>query len=106
MLKRKGRYGEFYACSDYPKCKNTKPVLRPIGVPCPKCGGEIVLRNGKNKSVYYSCENYPKCDYSSWDKPVNEKCPECGSLLCVKKGKGVLYCSDKDCGYKKETASE
>ena len=106
MLKRKGRYGEFYACSDYPKCKNTKPILKPIGVPCPKCGGEIVLRNGKNKSVYYSCENYPKCDYSSWDKPVNEKCPECGSLLCIKKGKGTLYCSDKDCGYKKETASE
>lgn len=106
MLKRKGRYGEFYACSDYPRCKNTKPILRPIGVSCPKCGGDIVLRNGKNKSVYYSCENYPKCDYSSWDKPVNEKCPECGSLLCVKKGKGTLYCSDKDCGYKKETASE
>ena len=102
MLKRKGRYGEFYACSDYPKCKNTKPILRPIGVKCPKCSGDIVLRNGKNRSVYYSCENYPECDYSSWDKPVKEPCPECGKLLYVKKGKGIIACADKDCGFKKE----
>ncbi len=106
MLKRKGRYGEFYACSDYPKCKNTKPILRPIGVPCPKCGGDIVLRQGKNRSVYYSCEHYPACDYSSWDKPVNEKCPTCGGLLYVKKGKGILACADKDCGFKKELPPE
>ena len=102
MLKRKGRYGEFYACSDYPKCKNTKPIIRPLGVKCPKCGGEIAIRNGKNRSVYYSCEHYPDCDFRSWDKPVNEKCPECGKILYEKKGKGILVCADKDCGYKKE----
>ncbi len=106
MLKRKGRYGEFYACSDYPKCKNTKPILRPIGVPCPKCGGSIVVRQGKNRSVYYSCEKYPECDFSSWDKPVNETCPECGKILCLKKGKGQLVCSDKDCTFKKDISPE
>ena len=106
MLKRKGRYGEFYACSDYPRCKNTKPILRPIGVKCPKCGGNIVLRNGKNRSVYYSCENYPNCDFSSWDKPVNETCPECGKILYYKKGKNQLVCADKDCGFKKEISPE
>lgn len=100
MVKRKGRYGEFYACSDYPKCKNTKPIIRPLGVKCPKCGGEIAIRSGKNRSVYYSCENYPKCDFSSWDKPTDKKCPECGKLLYEKKGKGGLYCLDKDCAYK------
>ena len=106
MLKRKGRYGEFYACSDYPRCKNTKPILRPIGVNCPKCGGNIVLRNGKNRSVYYSCENYPECDFSSWDKPVNENCPECGKILYYKKGKNQLVCAEKDCGFKKEISPE
>ncbi len=106
MLKRKGRYGEFYACSDYPRCKNTKPILRPIGVNCPKCGGNVVLRNGKNRSVYYSCENYPSCDFSSWDKPVNETCPDCGKILYYKKGKNQLVCIEKDCGFKKEASPE
>ena len=104
VLKRKGRYGEFYACSDYPRCKYTKQIIRPVGVKCPKCNGEIAIRNGKNRSVYYSCENYPECDFSSWDKPVNEKCPNCEKILFVKKSKDVKYlvCADKDCGFKKE----
>ncbi len=108
VLKRKGRYGEFYACSDYPRCKYTKQIIRPVGVKCPKCNGEIAIRTGKNRSIYYSCENYPECDFSSWDKPVNEKCPDCGKMLFVKKGKDTRYlvCADKDCAYKKEVPED
>ena len=102
MLKRRGRYGEFIACSNYPTCKNTRQIVRPVGVPCPKCGAQIAIRNGKNRSVYYSCERYPECDFRSWDKPTKEVCPDCGNLLYVKKGKGLLVCAEKDCGYKKE----
>ena len=103
MLKRRGRYGEFLACSAYPKCKNAKPILKPLGVPCPKCGGAIVIRNGKNRnSFYYSCEKYPDCDFRSWDKPSNEVCPDCGAMLFVKKGKRLLVCNAEACDYKKE----
>ena len=104
VLKRKGRFGEFYACSDYPRCKYTKQIIKPLGVPCPKCGGNIAVRSARNRSVYYSCENYPTCDFSSWDKPVNERCPDCGKMLFVKKLKDSksLVCADKECGYKKE----
>ena len=106
MLKRHGRYGDFLACSNYPTCKNAKPILKPIGVACPTCGGKLVVRTGKNRSVYYSCENYPDCDFRSWDKPTNEKCPACGHVLYRKKGKNLLVCAEKGCGYKKEIAED
>ena len=102
MLKRRGRYGDFIACSNYPKCKNTKQILRPIGVACPKCGGQIVSKNGRNRSFFYTCEKYPECDFLSWDLPTNEKCPECGNILYIKKGKKQMICHEKDCGYKTE----
>ena len=108
VLKRKGRFGEFYACSDYPRCKYTKQIIKPLGVPCPKCGGEIAIRSAKNRSVYYSCENYPTCDFSSWDKPTNEKCPNCDKLLFVKKLKDSksLICADAECGYKRALSED
>ncbi len=102
MLKRHGRYGDFTACSNYPKCKNTKQILRPIGVPCPKCGSAVVSKSGRNRSFFYTCEKYPECDFTSWDLPTNEKCPDCGEILYVKKGKRQLVCHDKACGYKRE----
>jgi len=102
MLKRKGPYGEFYACSKYPECKNTKQILQKLGVPCPICGSETVVRYGKNRSVFYSCEKYPDCTFTSWDQPLAEKCPKCGKTLYLKKAKHQIVCAEKNCGYKRD----
>lgn len=102
MVLRTGRYGSFYACSRYPECKFTKQKVKEIDVKCPKCGGKIQTKFGKNHSVFYSCENYPSCDFSSWDLPLEEKCPQCGKMLFKKKGKELIVCHDKQCGYKRE----
>lgn len=102
MLKRHGRYGDFIACSNYPKCKNTRQILKTIGVACPKCGAQLAVRTGKKRSVFYSCERHPDCDFVSWDMPTNEKCPVCGNMLYVKKGKKQLICHEKECGFKKD----
>jgi len=99
---RKSRYGKFYACLSFPKCKYTKAIKEEIGVKCPKCGGELVRSFGRNKSVFYNCDNYPKCDFSVWDLPTGEKCPECGALMLEKKGKKLHYCMNEACGYKEE----
>ena len=99
---RKSRYGKFYACLSFPKCKYTKAIKEEIGVKCPKCGGELVRSFGRNKSVFYNCDNYPKCDFSVWDMPTGEKCPECGALMLEKKGKKLRYCMNEACGYKEE----
>ena len=102
MIVRNGRYGSFYACANYPKCKNTKQITKDTGVACPECGAKIVTKHGKNRTVFYSCERYPECDFSSWDAPTNEKCPDCGGILFIKKGKNQLACRDKSCGYKRD----
>ena len=99
---RKSRYGKFYACLAFPKCKYTKAIKEEIGVKCPKCGGELVRSFGRNKSVFYNCDNYPKCDFSVWDLPTGEKCPECGALMLEKKSKKLHYCMNEACGYKEE----
>ncbi len=100
MVLRQGRFGAFYACVKYPKCKFTKQKTSSTGVKCPKCGGDIVTKHGKNRSFFYSCSNYPECDFSSWDLPLAEKCPECGEMLYKKKGRGTVFC--KNCSYQKE----
>ncbi len=102
MVLRNSRYGSFYACSKYPECKFIKTKVKELDVPCPKCGGKVITKYGRNKSVFYSCENYPKCDFSSWDMPTAELCPDCGKMLFRKKGKNLLVCADKDCSYKRE----
>ena len=74
MVYKYGRYGKFLACPGYPECKNTKPIIETIDIPCPKCGGEIQVRKAKNKRKYYICENNPKsCDYISWNKPKKDE---------------------------------
>jgi DNA topoisomerase-1 len=106
MVVKNGRYGAFYACSNYPKCKFTKPKNKEIDIPCPKCGSKIVVKYSKAKNVFYCCEKYPKCDFSSWDMPLSEKCPQCGKNLFKKKGKSMAICHDKACGYEIEMAFE
>ena len=102
MVLRSGRYGSFYACSNYPQCKNTKQIAKKIGVKCPDCGGEIVAKHGRNRSYFYSCENYPKCKFSSWELPLADKCPQCGGMLFKNKGKNIAVCRTEGCGYKRE----
>jgi DNA topoisomerase-1 len=88
MVYKMGRYGKFLACSNFPECRNTKPILKKIGVTCPKCEkGEIVERRSKKRRIFYGCDRYPECDFVSWDKPVARKCPKCGEMLVEKKTK-------------------
>ncbi len=99
---RRGRFGAFYACSEYPKCTFTKQKVAKTGVSCPKCSSMIVARHGKDRMLFYSCERYPECDYSSWDMPLNEKCPDCGAMLYYRKSKKNVICKEKGCSYKRE----
>ncbi len=103
MVVKYGRYGKFIACSGYPDCKNIVKVVNKIGVPCPKCGGDVISRNTKRGRQFFGCSNYPNCDFVSWYEPVNEKCPRCGSVLFRKKGKTPkLFCNAEGCGFEKE----
>ena len=104
MVLRTGKFGSFYACSNYPKCKFTKQKNKELDIPCPQCGGKIVVKYSKSKNVFYCCDNYPNCDFSSWDMPLEEKCPQCGKTLFRKKGKALAVCHDKKCGYEAEIA--
>ena len=99
MVLRTGKYGSFYACANYPACRNTKQKTREIGVPCPECGAKIVTRYSKSKTAFYGCERYPECKFSSWDMPMEKKCPDCGKNLFHKKGKPQLICHTENCGY-------
>lgn len=97
MVIKYGPHGKFLACPGFPDCKNTKPYLEKIGVPCPKCGKEVVIKKTKKGRRYYGCEDNPECDFMSWQKPSTEKCPKCGSYM-VEKGNKLL-CADQQCGY-------
>ena len=97
MVIKYGPHGRFLACPGFPECRNTKPYLEKIGVNCPKCGKDIVLRKTKKGRKYYGCEDNPECDFMSWQKPSKEKCPQCGGLM-VEKGNKLL-CVQEDCGY-------
>ncbi len=102
MVVRFGRYGSFYACSNYPSCTFTKQRVTETGVPCPKCSSMIVARHGKGKMLFYSCEKYPECDFSTWDMPLNESCPECGGILYYRKTRKCVICKERSCSYKRE----
>jgi DNA topoisomerase-1 len=105
LVKKRGRFGEFIACTGYPECRYTRAILAAIGVKCPKCGekegGEIVKRRSKKGKTFFGCSRYPDCDYVAWNQPTNEKCPDCGAGL-QKKGK-TLSCPE--CGYKMQEES-
>jgi DNA topoisomerase I len=102
LVKRRGRYGEFIACSGYPECSYTRPVG--IGVRCPVDAGEVVERRTRKGRVFYGCANYPACTYVSWDRPTGRMCPTCGSMLVAKRARRgtppTIVCSNKQCAYK------
>ncbi len=101
MAVKHGRFGEFAACTGYPECKNTKPIVKTIDVKCPSCGKDIIAKRSRTGRIFYGCSGYPDCQQSFWNKPVDKKCPECGSLLVEKKSKNADFaCSNQECNYK------
>lgn len=100
MVKRVSKYGEFLACSNYPKCKNIQNIVKVVAK-CPKCNGNIIERRSKTGKIFYACNGYPKCDFISWEIPVEEKCPKCGSYMTQKEmyGKIRIKCSNESCGH-------
>ena len=101
MAIKEGRFGEFLACTGYPDCKNTKPIIIKTGVKCPNCGNDIIEKRSRKGKIFYGCLGYPECTTVFWDKPTNKRCPECGSILLEKKTKNsTLKCSNNECKYK------
>ncbi|KUK10554.1 MAG: DNA topoisomerase [Clostridia bacterium 41_269] len=101
LVVKYGRYGKFLACPGYPECTNTKPFLEKVGVKCPECGGEIVVRRSKKGRKFYGCENFPKCEFISWHKLTEKNCPQCNSMLIEKETKKIkrVVCSNQSCQY-------
>ena len=99
MILKKGAYGSFYACRNYPDCKTTKPYYKDTGVACPQCGKRILVKQSRSRKTFYSCEDYPNCKFSVWDVPQQMKCPRCGGLVLKKKNKEHYYCYNEACGW-------
>ncbi|HDR4295791.1 TPA: type I DNA topoisomerase [Bacillus anthracis] len=104
MVFKMGKYGKFMACSNFPDCRNTKPIVKEIGVTCPKCDkGQIIeRRSNKKKRLFYGCGTYPECDFVSWDKPIGRKCPKCEGMLVEKKLKKGVQVQCISCDYEEE----
>ena len=105
MVQRESKFGKFLTCPNYPECENIKPILKEIGVKCPKCEtGQVIERKTKKLKIFYGCSTFPACKFTSWDKPVDKKCPKCGEILVENKSRGKnaskLKCSSKSCDYK------
>ncbi|MFC4354440.1 type I DNA topoisomerase [Chryseomicrobium palamuruense] len=106
MVYKLGRYGKFMACSNFPECRNTKAIVKEIGVGCPKCKkGQLLERKSKTKRIFYGCDQFPECDFVSWDKPINRPCPKCEELLVEKKLKKGIQIQCVSCDYKEEVQS-
>ncbi|WP_394137044.1 type I DNA topoisomerase [Cytobacillus oceanisediminis] len=106
MVFKMGRYGKFMACSNFPDCRNTKPIVKDIGVKCPKCKeGNIIERKSKKRRIFYGCDRFPECDFLSWDKPLPRNCPKCDNLLVEKKLKKGVQVQCVECDYKEEKQS-
>ncbi len=108
MVIRAGRFGKFLACSNYPTCKNAKPLeeTKKIVAKCPKCGKNVLEKKSKKGKVFYSCEGYPECDYSAWNIPANEKCPSCSEDMIVKLYKNMKVISCLKCKYSRREKIE
>ncbi|WP_028986563.1 type I DNA topoisomerase [Thermicanus aegyptius] len=103
MVYKMGRFGKFLACSGFPECRNTKPILKELNIVCPKCHqGKLVERKTKaRRRTFYGCSRYPECDFVTWDKPVEDPCPKCGGLMVEKKEKGGMRRICTSCGYER-----
>ncbi len=110
MVYKDGRFGQFLACPGYPECKNTKPVIKYIDTPCPKCGKRIVeKKSAKTRKTFYGCEGYPDCDFVSWDMPISEKCEDCGSMMVLRRasgGRSFKKCSNPECAKNKRKKAD
>ena len=106
MVIKLGRYGKFYACSNFPDCHNTKAITKEIGVICPICQkGQVIERKTKRNRIFYGCDRYPDCDFTSWNKPIGRDCPKSGDFLVEKKIRGggkQVVCSNEECVYKEK----
>ncbi|RFU71274.1 type I DNA topoisomerase [Peribacillus saganii] len=106
MVFKMGRYGKFMACSNFPDCRNTKPIVKLIGVKCPNCkDGNIIERKSKKRRIFYGCDRYPECEFLSWDKPLARTCPKCDGTLVEKKLKKGIQVQCVNCDYKEEPQS-
>jgi DNA topoisomerase-1 len=106
MVFKMGKFGKFMACSNFPECRNTKAIVKKVGVGCPTCdNGEIIERKSKKRRIFYGCDQYPNCEFISWDKPIARKCPKCENLLVEKKSKKGVQVQCIKCDYK-ETAQQ
>ncbi len=100
MVIKYGPHGKFLACPGFPECRNTKPFFEKVGVKCPECGGELILKRTRKGRRYFGCENSPECTFMSWSKPVEKRCPKCGSYMTERGNK--LVCANEACGYRED----
>lgn len=107
MVYKMGRFGRFLACSGFPDCRNTKPIVKEIGVLCPKCHkGHIVERRSKKGRIFFGCDTYPECDYVSWDKPTDKSCPNCQQVLVEKRNRSGARLQCVACDYSEEVIED
>jgi DNA topoisomerase-1 len=107
LVYKMGRFGKFLACSGFPDCRNTKPIVKDIGVTCPTCKqGKTVERRSKKGRIFYGCDRYPECDFVSWDKPVSHPCPQCDSMLIEKRSKSGVNIQCIQCDFKEEAKDD
>ncbi len=107
MVFKLGRFGKFLACSGFPDCRNTKPIIKDIGVTCPKCNeGKIIERRSKKGRIFYGCDQYPGCDYVSWDKPSNKPCPQCETKMVEKRNRSGVKLLCPSCSYSEEVIDD
>ncbi|MHA6484411.1 type I DNA topoisomerase [Paenibacillus sp. strain BS8-2] len=107
LVYKMGRFGKFLACSGFPDCRNTKPIVKDIGVACPKCAeGKIIERRSKKGRIFYGCDQYPGCDYVSWDKPTGKPCPSCDAMLVEKRSKAGVKLNCPACSYSEEAPED
>jgi DNA topoisomerase I len=100
MVIKLGKFGKFYACSNFPDCRNTKAIVKKINVTCPLCKeGDVIERKSKKKRIFYGCDRYPECEFVSWDKPVGRDCPKCEHYLVEKKVRGGMQVKCSHCDY-------
>lgn len=110
MVYKHGRFGKFMACPGFPECRNAKPIVKEVGVACPRCQKPLVERRGKKRKVFYGCSGYPECDYVLWDEPTGALCPQCAEPLVIKRsgksGKETIQCSNSNCHHAVEAPSD